>query len=441
MIRYVLAMVAALAGLTAATASAQPAAKPAPVQASAPLKERIAGLVPILNGGGDYDAFFAPGFRAQVPKDKFDQVRAQISANAGAAVSIASVTPTTPNNASVSVRYERATASIRLSVEDAAPYRVNGLLVSGITAGEANIPAVVGALKALPGSVGFVLARLGPRGPRVLESLNPEQPLAIGSAFKLVILAELVRATNAGERHWSDLVTLDGHPLAGGAFTQLPAGSRVSLEELALKMISVSDNSATDILVHTLGRNRIEAMLGPVGIRRADGMRPFMSPLEMFKLKGIDKGALAARYLALDVEGRRALLDGEVGAAPLSAIDPALFKDGKPLLIDKLEWFASPSDLVRLMDWLRVHTVANANARAILGRNPGISAELAHRWHYVGYKGGSEPGVINMTLLLQGNSDTWYVLAGTWNNPAAAVDDARFISLVGRATELTSTGD
>jgi len=33
------------------------------------------------------------------------------------------------------------------------------------------------------------------------------------------------------------------------------------------------------------------------------------------------------------------------------------------------------------------------------------------------------------------------VLAGTWNNPAAAVDDARFISLVGRATELTSTGD
>jgi hypothetical protein len=158
----------------------------------------------------------------------------------------------------------------------------------------------------------------------------------------------------------------------------------------------------------------------------------------MFKLKGIDKGALADRYLALDEAGRRDMLDREVRAAAITSIDPELFKDGKPILVDRLEWFASTADLVRVMDWLRINTANNPNARAILSRNPGIGPDGAAHWHYVGFKGGSEPGVINMTLLLESKAGQWFAISGSWNNPAAGLDEGRFAGLLSRSAELAA---
>ena len=43
-----------------------------------------------------------------------------------------------------------------------------------------------------------------------------------------------------------------------------------------------------------------------------------------------------------------------------------------------------------------------------------------------------------MTLLLQSKAGAWYALAASWNNPAAAVDDARFVALVSRAVDLAA---
>lgn len=438
MIRTFIGLVAGVIALAVASPAWSQSA-PAQVEASAPLQARIAGLLEILKGQGDYQAYFAPGFIAQVPRDRFDALRTQIAATAGAPVGIEKIVPDTPHSAALSVAYERGTASVRISVEQAAPNRVEGLLIAGISAREASVDAVIESLRALPGSTSLSLARLDNAGPRFASTLNPDTPLAIGSAFKLVILAELVRATNAGERRWSDLVTLDGAPLPGGAYAALPAGTAVSLEELAMRMTSVSDNSATDVLLRHLGRAKVEAMLRPLGIRDRSRLLPFMSTLEMFKLKGVDKGALGNRYAALDEAGRRAMLDREVRLAPLASVDPELFKDGKPLMVDRLEWFASTSDLVRVMDWLRTNSSRNPIARAILNRNRGIGADAAAHWQYVGFKGGSEPGVINMTFLLQSKAGTWYALSGTWNNPAAAVEDGRFAGLMTRAAELAAS--
>ena len=43
-----------------------------------------------------------------------------------------------------------------------------------------------------------------------------------------------------------------------------------------------------------------------------------------------------------------------------------------------------------------------------------------------------------MTLLLQAKNGDWYVLTGSWNDPAQAVAEARFIGLIGRAAELAA---
>jgi hypothetical protein len=433
-----LAIALALSPLPAIGQTAPTPAPAAPVVASEPLKARLAELTVLFQGKGDYEAYFAPPFRAQVTKAQIDQLIAQLGGSLGPVTGVESVTLLSPWAADFVLGFRDGTATGRIAVDPNPPHQVQGLRLTGVTARAATIDAVRSELRALPGATGFSLARLGDGAPQLVSADNADRPFAIGSGFKLVILAELIRATNAGERKWDDMVTLDGSPLPGGVYTQQPAGTQVSLRELASKMISISDNSATDILLRHLGRARVEAMVRVTGIADPKGMTPFPSTLEIFKLKGIP--GLAERWLARDANGRRLMLDGEIATAPIAAISTTLFQSGKPLMIDRLEWFATPADMVRLMDWIRRNSAsgAGAEARAILGINPGLVAPIAARWKSVGYKGGSEPGVIHMTLLLEGKDGSWWVLTGSWNNPAAAVDDARFAGLMSKAAELAA---
>jgi hypothetical protein len=425
--------------LTLATpfASAQQTPQVAAVQATPALTQRAGELIALLNGGSDVATLFDSSFLAQVPEAQIRAISIQLREGLGKAVAVADIDAVQPNAARVRITYERGIVSMNLAVASAAPNRIIGLLVTGTSTTEPSLDAVVAALKAEPGLTGFTLARLDNGPPMATLSLNADRPAAIGSAFKLAILAELIRATNHGERRWDDMVTLDGAPLPGGFYTQKPRGTQVTLRELTEKMISVSDNSATDILLALVGREKVEAMLPVIGWHDAARNRPMLSTLDMFKLKGLQGGTLGRRWPMLDEAGKRALLANEIAPAPLSALDPLLFRDGKPRLLD-VEWFASPSDLVRTMDWIRRNTGAGpgAEARRILAMNPGVGPAIASTWGYVGYKGGSEPGVISMSFLLQARDGHWYALSASWNDTAAVVDEGRFIALMSRAVEL-----
>jgi hypothetical protein len=417
-----------------------PAAPAAPGVVPLPaLGERATQLIALLNGGGDSGPLFAPSFLAQVPDAQIRAIATQLREGMGKALSVSAIDVVQPNAARIRIAYERGTVSMNLAVEPDAPNRIVGLLITGTTATEASLDAVVTALKAEPGLTGLGIARLDNGPPAAFLSLNPDRPAAIGSAFKLAILAELIRATSHGERHWDDMVTLDGAPLPGGAYAQKPAGTQVTLREVTEKMIAISDNSATDILLAAVGRARVEAMLPVIGWRDAARNRPMLSTLDMFKLKGLRGRALGRRWPTLDEAGKRALLASDITPAPLSALDPMLFRDGKPRLLD-VEWFASPNDLIRTMDWIRRNTEKGpgVEARRILAINPGVGPATASAWGYVGYKGGSEPGVISMSFLLQAKSGAWYALSASRNNMAAVIDETRFIALMSRAVELAA---
>ena len=60
---------------------------------------------------------------------------------------------------------------------------------------------------------------------------------------------------------------------------------------------------------------------------------------------------------------------------------------------------------------------------AILGTSPGMSPDMRRSFAAAGYKGGSEPGVLNYSWLLRRPSGAWYAVTVSWNNPAAAVDN------------------
>ncbi|WP_430634938.1 serine hydrolase [Sphingomonas hankookensis] len=426
--------------------AAAPATPPpeATVTAPAPrLVQQSDALVALLRGSGDYDTLFAPSFRAAIPKAQFDKLTAQVITALGQPTRIERLDPKDPLHATLKIGFERGVMNAEIVIADAAPYQITGLLFKGAESSgpqAATIDGVIEQLATLPGTSAFALARLGNDAPKPSVSRAATTPIAIGSAFKLVILAELVRSIEAGERKWSDVVTLDGSALPAGGYAQQAKGTRIPFRELAERMISVSDNSATDILLFHLGRKKVEAMLPVVGF--TDGAPrnvPFLGALELFKLKGVADGALGARYLAMPPGERRAFLDGPVRDTPIAAIPKALFQDGRPLRIAELEWFASPNDLVRALDWLRRHMdgPAGADLRAVLSKNPGLP-DATRGWRYVGYKGGSEPGVLTMAFLLQGKDGNWYALAGGVNDPARGVDTLQFTGLIGRALELAA---
>ncbi|MGQ0660472.1 serine hydrolase [Sphingosinicella sp.] len=410
-------------------------AQPAVAQPADPaLRAQAERVVTLLRGQGDPAALFSPAFLAQVPADRVRAIAAQLTGQYGAVRALAALDAQSATAGTLRVDYERAVVTITVQIAPAPPHLINGLLVTNVEMRGDTMTAVLAELRALPGQTGLAIARLGDGPPVLVASHEPDRPLAIGSTFKLVILAELSRQVRACQRRWSDVVPLDRRSIPTGALQNWPAGAPLTLHTLAAMMISVSDNTATDTLLHLLGRETVERMMTTLGFAAPGRNRPFLSTLEMAAIKAGGEPAIAA-WRAADEAGRRRRLAAYT-AADAARIDTTLFA-GNPIALD-IEWFASPSDLVRVMDWLRRE--GDESARAILTINPALAPALRGNLAYVGYKGGSESGVLNLTWLIRTRAGEWLVATSSWNNPAAPVEESRLIGLMARAIRLASGG-
>ena len=125
--------------------------------------------------------------------------------------------------------------------------------------------------------------------------------------------------------------------------------------------------------------------------------------------------------------------EDDVGGNP-NLVSPPRFTD--PTAIDTVEWFASGRDLQKLGRMLAAFT--DPTAREIMAVNSSLPKSTQDEWGYAGFKGGSEPGVLNLTWLLQDEADQWYVLAMSWNNTEANVDNSTFELLAQRIIALAN---
>jgi beta-lactamase class A len=396
-------------------------------ESSPALKTRASDVVALFNGTSEPERLFSPVFLAQVPPAQVKAIAAQMKSSYGAALAIQRIEAKSEVAGTVFVDFERAVARVEMAIAPAPPHLIEGLLIAGVDVKGDSVAAIFGEITALPGDVSLAVARLEDAGPANILTEKAERPLAIGSSFKLFILAELARAVKAGERKWSDVVPLDHQSLPSGLLQDWPKGAPLTLHSLAALMISRSDNSATDTLLHALGRDRVEAILPVLGVQSPERLRPFLSTREAFALKLGDAAALAA-WRAADEAGRRARLAAMSGDRDATGLDPARFA-GAPAALD-VEWLASPADLVRTLDWLRRN--GDQTTLDILAINPGLGRAAADQFAYMGFKGGSEPGVLNTSFLLRSREGRWLALSATWNNAAAALDEAKFIGLIGR---------
>ena len=240
----------------------------------------------------------------------------------------------------------------------------------------------------------------------VLAALNPELPLAVGSAFKLAVLAALKDQIAAGALAWDDVATLEaGHiSLPSGILQSWPAGSPLTLHTLASLMISVSDNTATDALIALLGRELVEKYTAL--------NHPLLTTREAFALKNPANDDHLKAYRQGDTNQRRGVLK-QLQSLPLP--DAGIFI--APQALD-IEWFFSAQELVNLM--------AAVQDLSVFDINPGVASPAD--WQHIAFKGGSEPGAINLTTWLVGHSGMNYCVAATWNNDKA-LDEVQFVGL------------
>lgn len=412
-----------LAQPVAAREPAKDAAKPAPT-----IDRRIGQLVPLIKGEITPESFFSPTFLAAVPSAQFKAISASITAQYGQPTRIVSATPARSNGATVKLAFEKAVATVEVDVEPGAEGKVIGLLISGFEVTGDSLEAINAEFAALPGGSGFLLAALNDDG-RIspIASRNPDQQFAIGSTFKLYILAQLASEVRAGKRQWNDVVPLTHHSFSSTATQGWPKDSPVTLHTLAGWMISVSDNGATDTLLSLLGREAVEQKLASIGHSAPDKTLPFLSTVEAFALKA--DAPLRTRFLAASEAQQRVLLDKEAAQLTLEKATGGGI-GGAPASIDTIEWFASAQDIGNLMRHIRMQR--DDRMMAILSINDGLGAAAAKKWRYVGYKGGSEPGVISMSYLLQSPAGKWYIASGSWNDTQQEIDKARFAALMER---------
>jgi beta-lactamase class A len=439
----------------------QPAARaPAPARPAAPVKPMFPGTPSTASGDqlawvldalvtrhgklerAELVAHFHDSFLAKVPADEALTIFAQLSSQL-AGLQIVSIHA---SENELVARVVAGDAKLRISLAlDSPSKKISGLLIQRDVDTGPRPQTFEDALRmvaALAPRAQLLVAALDNGACRPLQELEARDELAIGSTFKLYILLGLADRILAGKAAWADEIAVrdDWKSLPSGITQNEPPGTKQSLATLAERMISISDNTAADHLLYTLGRKSVEAALRATRHARPQLDTPFLSTRELFVLKLGTPANELERYFKLPEAGRRNHLDKTL-ATRAPAIDLAgTWTTARR--IDKLEWFASSEDLCRAMAtlWQRAQDPRAARVLDILSKNPGLPLDVK-RWPYIGFKGGSEPGVINMTYLLRRDDDKWFVVTLGFNSAeGGALDEAKIynvalgvIDLVGAA--------
>ena len=425
MIRSIFLGLALAAGTPLA---AQQPAPSVPAQGQTALEARAGQVVALLNGEVQPEAIFTDGFRAAIADAQIKALSANLTAQFGRAVAVAVLFPREGTRAALEIRFERGLAKGGIAITPSEDNRINELRFTSVDAVAVQgdtAESIAADLAALPGTVNAMFAPLGGGAPVIAR--NAGRPLALGSTFKLYVLAALAEDVKAGRRRWSDVVPLTEKSFPSGQLQNWPKGAPVTLHTLAGLMIAISDNTATDQLIKELGRERILQLMRDSGHRKPGANDPFLTTRELFLLKASPdelieiwrKGGTVTRTATATMIGQT--------SRPLEEVN-AVFGNG-PRAID-IEWFASPADLAALFAHMR--RTADPEAFRIMAINPSASDAIKANWRYIGFKGGSEPGVINLTWLLTDAAGRDWVLSLGWNNPAAVVDEGKLEALAQR---------
>lgn len=393
-----------------------------------PVDSALALSLEMLNGRdlteAEYEAVFSDEFKQQLSFEQFSLASTQLQ----------SAGPFTMGE-----EIERAEDAVQVEIVDNAGDAwfiglqvvvADDVRMAGLFAGpQPEIPDVAGFDDGIAqlqerGTVRFATFETTGGSCEAIDSLGLDEPMPLGSVFKLYVLGAVVTAIDAGDVAWDDEVEVRAElfSIPSGITQNDEPGTMLTVRELADRMISISDNTATDHLIDLVGREAVEVAVAGYGHSAPELNRPFLTTKEFTILKFATDDETRAAYLAADEPGRRALID-ELPAElpPVAAIATAT----DPVDVESIEWFASPSDICRVL----VELGADPVARQVMSINPGIPGPPG-TFSFLGFKGGSEPGVVATSWLVETADGRSFVIAGAVSNEDEAFDPTNAITLM-----------
>jgi hypothetical protein len=445
-IRVASAFVVAVAILAAGCAGTSAAADTArgdrsvasvlgPVSAT-PASEQLEWVIGELNRGAvprtaTLKAHFSSAFLAAVPPK---ELIAALTPFAGQNLAIAGVVAGSADDLAVEV-YGAGGSRFRVSITVApvAPHLIEGLLFSPLARAISSWSGIDQALERLAPHASLYA---GYASGRPIHALDATQAGAIGSAFKLYVLAALAHAIEHRSVQWTtDLAIRNSwKSLPSGDMRLEPAGRRFSLLYYAQQMISVSDNTAADHLIGRLGRAAVQAQLVALENHSIARNEPFLTTRELFALKLAAPRSLTDAFAAAATAGRERLLPRVDHLVPTVSEASSWTS---PRSINTIEWFASPFDLAHAISQLEADSgkPGLAPLRQILAINPGISFNRTI-WPYAAFKGGSEPGVLSTTWYLRRHDGRTFVLSIVLNDSKGNISTLAEASIAEAAVNL-----
>ncbi|MCK0110891.1 serine hydrolase [Ornithinimicrobium sp. F0845] len=360
----------------------------------------------------DVEERFHPDFRAEVPAEQIEPVLAQF--REGPALTLTAVGPV--QEQSDGVRSAELTLSgdqpLRMTLAVDADGLITGLLFR--PGPPPDLPEVASweeldeEFAALGGTTSLYVGEVADGSCTTTYGAGNE-PAPSGSVFKLIVLSAVVDAVAAGDLAWDDELTItpERKSLPSGELQDRPDGDRVPVEEAAGLMISISDNTATDLLMDAVGPDRLRDAVERV-TTDPDRLMPLLTTRQFFVL-GWDAPELREQWAGSDTAERTAI----VADLPddLSALRGNPFAVTDPAWPDGVGWFLTGEEICAAHAVLQeqAQTEAGDPVRGILSANPGLAVPDGAT--YQGFKGGSAPGVLAYTFYVEAGDGPGRVLS------------------------------
>lgn len=255
-------------------------------------------------------------------------------------------------------------------------------------------------------------------------SHNSDERMPVASTSKLWVLLALDEKLRSDKKlSWDTKLPIrdESKSLPSGTMRDDPAGTEHTLREYATQMISISDNTATDHLIDFIGEAAVERALVLAKHGKPALNTPYLRTRELFGLKLAASPDELEVYRKGSVAAKRKFL-AEVRKRPID-LEKAIKEWQAPRALD-LEWFASGKELCNALAALatRAKFAPESDLLAALGKSVAVEVDRS-QWRYVGFKGGSEPGVLHLSFLLQRADGKWFAVVLAVNDDARVLDE------------------
>jgi len=297
---------------------------------------------------------------------------------------------------SFELEFERGKAIVQIGLDS--EDRIAGFRILNVSEGSKKLPEILESIKALPGDTSFYIAKDG----NPLYTHRENDQLQCASSYKVALLKALEQKIAKTDLTWETVVKIEESHLSypTGIMHQWPIDSPLTLHTAATLMMSLSDNTAADLIHSIVDKEDLNKLL--------PDNREFLTSRQYFYLSNPFNDKARQQYLSKN-DKWQSLANERVSTN----------HDPKIEFYDDVGWYASTKQLSNIMD-----SIDDPSFLQVI--QPPFSLEGIEQ---AAFKGGESPSVLSSVFQfkLQG---VQYVVSFNWNNKAEPVDRLEFFSLI-----------